>query len=139
MARWWKKMSRTDAQQKTKGWPVAYLRMTDGAAGSTDPVTLLRSSAKWNPGHFGRNAVQLAYVPFRVTDDGNDMGIRTLMLSYDDKRPLNHKHPALWIHWGPLRDYLRSHSREKWYVIVEHKPTDSGPGFFLTFQRTPPA
>lgn len=143
MPRWWKEMSRTDAQQRTKGWPVAYLRMTEGETGSTEPVSLLRPYVSWKPGRFGRHAVELAQVDFQVTDDGHDMGVHNLMLSHDDQRPLNHKHPALWIHWGSLRDYLRSNSRQGWCVVVERTATPdvgSGPGqgFSITFQAKPP-
>lgn len=139
MLRWWKKMSRTDAQQPTSGWPVAYLRMTEGEAGSAD-LDALFAGVQWAPGFFGKNPVDEAHVGFAVYDDGGSMGPHTLTLTYNEARTESHAHPALWIHWGEaLVDYLRQNSREGWYVVVQRNEPDDVMPFTLLFQRTPPA
>jgi hypothetical protein len=139
MLRWWKKMSRTDAQQPTEGWPVAYLRMTEGGAGSAD-LDALFAGVPWADGFFGRNPVQEAHVDFAVYDDDQPLGTYALTLTYNQARTESHMHPALWIHWGEaLCEHLRQNSREGWFVVVERNEPDAVAPFTLTFQRAQPA
>jgi hypothetical protein len=138
MARWWKRMSRTDAQQPTKGRLVPYLRLTEGEGDSTDPGDHLFQDAVWGPGHHGEHAVDESHVDFEVIDDDKALGNYDLRLTYDPTRPKNHAHPALWIHWGDLSDYLQKNDREGWYVVVERND-DAVVPLSLTFQRAAPA
>lgn len=139
MPRWWKRMSRTDAQQPTKGYLVAFLRMTGGEEGSDAPDSLFPHT-QWTDGHFGKNDVEEAHEDFEIVDDSRVLGNYNLLLTYDHERPRNHAHPALWIHWGDeLQEYLRANDREGWYVIVERNPPDAAaPPLTITFQRDQP-
>lgn len=140
MARWWKKMSRTDAQQPTKGYLVAYLRLTKNRA-KFDPNTwfkqVLFAGVTWGPGFHGRHAVDEAHAKFRVVDGSKDLGVFTLKLTHDHGRPANHKHPATWIHWDGLQGYLHANSREGWYVSVERDPSTT-PALTITFTTQKP-
>ncbi len=125
--RWWKRLSRTDAQQPTKGFPVAYLRLTQNR-GELDPrrwfKNVLFAGAEWRPDTFGRHDVESATVVFRVQDGATDLGDHALLLTHDDTRPANNGTPATWIHWGDdLAAYLRENSRQGWFVIVERTGT----------------
>jgi len=73
----------------------------------------------WRAGHFGKNAVEEATATFRVIDDGADLGAKQLKLTHHDDRPLNHKHPATWIHWETLRaGRAASRARPAWYNAI---------------------
>jgi hypothetical protein len=140
MARWWKTMSRTDAQQPTKGYLVAYLRLTQNR-GPLDPdvwfKNVLFAGATWTPGYFGRNSVEEATAAFQVFDGSSNLGLHQLKLTHDDKRPLNHKHPATWIHWEGLQPYLQGNNREDWYVVVERDSATSPPLTLRFVQQKP--
>jgi len=140
MARWWKKMSRTDAQQPTKGYPVKYLRLTQNGM-APDPDTWFRGtmfgSLTWSPGWFGEHPVSKAFATFRVVDAGKLVDVYELMLTHDPDRPLNHQHPATWIHWGPdLESYLEANSKEDWFVVVEQTAANQ---WSITWQQARPA
>lgn len=104
---------------------MAYLRLTQNR-GNLDPDTwfkqVLFSGVTWRACHFGKNAVEEATATFRVIDDGADLGAKQLKLTHHDDLPLNHKHPATWIHWETLQPYLQANDREGWYVEVERDP-----------------
>jgi hypothetical protein len=137
MARWFKKMSRSDAQQPTKGYPVPYLRLTKSDH-PIDPKSwfqqVMFAGLTWRPGWHGKSAVEESEADFRVVDNGTDLGIIRLRLTHNKTRTKSHAHPATWIHWGStLEARLRAHNREKWWVVVE-----SGSPCLLTFQAKKP-
>ena len=100
--RWSKKLSRTDAQQKTGGYPVPYLRFTR-AGHSQDNQTWFRNTffagANWNNGYFGEHAVEIANVNFHVTILGANRGVRQMMVTHDDDRMLNNNTPNTYLHY----------------------------------------
>jgi hypothetical protein len=141
MPRWWKKVSRTDAQQPTKGYLVGYLRLTQNR-GALDPDVwfkdVLFAGLSWTPSFFGRNPVEEAFADFQVYEGGAMLAVHQLKLTHDAKRPLNHKHPATWIHWESLQPHLQANSREGWYVVVERVPGPA-PQLILRFLQQKPA
>ncbi len=141
MARWWKTMSRTDAQQKTSGYVVPYLRLTQNR-GSLNPDTwfeqVLFQNVPWGPGFFGKNPVSTATATFAVHDGPLHLGSHNLVLTHDAKRPLNHQHPATWIHWGALQSHLAQNNRQGWYVIAEHNAAQT-PALSIRFTQVKPA
>lgn len=99
--RWKKRLSRTDAQIKTKGYPVAYLRFTQGD-NPVDVWTWFREkffgTERWTPGTFGKAAVEIAHVPFAVSVLGRSLGRVTMMVTHDESRRKNHKTPTTYLH-----------------------------------------
>lgn len=87
--RWEKKLSKSDAQVKTGGWPVPYIRLTRSGH-SSDTQTWFRhtffSGVSWKPGHFGDHAVEQAMVGFDVKLPGQSAHSRKLMITHDGGR-----------------------------------------------------
>lgn len=110
--RWTKKLSRTDAQQKTRGYPVPYIRLTRSDAAFDTQSTFRQtffSPTRWSPGHFGQHAVEEQYVVFDVIINGVAKGQRRMLVTHDSSRQNNNNTPNTWIHYddATIRD-LRS-------------------------------
>ena len=100
--KWSKKMSRTDAQQRTQGYPVPYLRFTQSRHPQSVQTWFRQvffAGAHWKPGFFGENPVEEAHVPFRVTINGVARGMRSMMVTHDGNRQQNHNTPNTYLHY----------------------------------------
>ncbi len=86
MLSWSKRLSRTDAQVPTKGYPVQYLRFTQ-SGNPQDVWVWFRSTffgaETWRPATFGKNAVERADVKIDVTVLGKSLGTLDFFLTYD--------------------------------------------------------
>lgn len=113
MPSWSKKLSLTDAQVPTKGYPVAYLRFTQ--SGNPHDVWVwvrntLFGGAKWFSSHFGKNAVERADVKIDTTVGGKHLGTLDFFLTYDKGRAKNNKTPTVYLHYpNTLIAELKSH------------------------------
>lgn len=100
--KWSKKLSKTDAQRKTRGYPVPYLRFTQSNH-SQDTKTWFRqtffSSGHWTNGHHGENAVEETHITFDVTIAGKNKGDRVMKVTHDDQRQYNNKTPNTYLHY----------------------------------------
>lgn len=101
--RWHKRsLSKTDAQQPTRGYPVAYLRFTQSKH-PQNVQTWFRNTfftgAIWNNGFFGNHAVERTSVRFRVTILGVLKGFRTMTVTHDSSRCQNNNTPNTWLHY----------------------------------------
>lgn len=99
---WSKIMSRTDAQQKTGGYPVQYLRFIKGK-NPQDNQSWFRntffSGQVWTPGVHGRNAVEECTVPMNVIIDGAHKGMRDFRITHDHNRKKNNSTPNTYLHY----------------------------------------
>lgn len=122
--RWEKQLSRSDAQVKTRGWPVPYIRLTRSGHGS-DTQTWFRNTfftgALWTPGYFGDHAVEQATVPFNVQMPGQPSKTRQLMVTHDGGREQTGKStPNTWVHWDDVtRNELRANNYAGRKIILE--------------------
>lgn len=132
--RWEKKLSKSDAQVKTGGWPVPYIRLTRSGH-SSDTQTWFRhtffSGVSWKPGHFGDHAVEQAMVGFDVKLPGQSAHSRKLMITHDGGRGQTGKStPNTWVHWDDItRDELRANNYAGRTIVLER--TNAG-SFLLT-------
>lgn len=99
---WSKKMSRTDAMQPTRGWPVPYMRFTK-SGNPQDNQTWFRhvllGNANWQPGVFGNHQVEQCIAPIDITILGQHKGIRNFMITHDPNRSNNNNTPNTYLHY----------------------------------------
>lgn len=100
---WYKKLSKTDAQQETTGGLVPYLRLTMGSRGD-DFQTWFRddffAGAPFVPGVFGKESVEIAKVPFDVTVKDVNIGTEIVTVTHGPARQNSNNTPNTWIHWS---------------------------------------
>jgi hypothetical protein len=102
--KWTKSLSRTDAQQKTKGYPVQYLRFIKGNNPHNNQTWFRQTffgTENWIPGFHGRHAVQECSVPIEVTVSGVSKGVRHFRVTHDSSRTNNHSTPNTYLHYDP--------------------------------------
>ena len=122
--RWEKQLSRSDAQVKTQGWPVPYIRLTRSGHAS-DTQTWFRNTffagIPWKLGHFGSHAVEEAFVTFNVQMPGQTPKARKLMVTHDNRREQTGKStPNTWVHWDDAtRNELRANNYAGRKIILE--------------------
>jgi hypothetical protein len=104
MATWSKRLSRTDAQQETKGGIVPYLRLTKSSLTTQDFQTWFRTdffaAANWQAGTFGKENVEQATIPFAVSINGVLIGTQDMLITHGDARQDSHNTPNTWLHWS---------------------------------------
>lgn len=121
---WEKKLSRSDAQVRTRGWPVPYIRLTRSGHAS-DTQTWFRNTffagVSWTPGHFGTHAVEQATVTFSVKMPGQTSKTRKLIVTHDSGREQTGKStPNTWVHWDDdTRNELRANNYAGRKIILE--------------------
>ena len=97
---WRKKLSKSDAQQKTRGAKMPFLRLTKSGM-AHDHTTWFRhrffDTLNWAPA--GGGQAEQARVAIRVVIDGQDRGRRYMTLDHDPKRPINHNAPTTHLHY----------------------------------------
>lgn len=137
--RWSKKLSRTDAQQPTGGYPVPYLRFT--CSGSPHDTQfwfrdVFFSSLVWRNSVFGQHPVEEADVAVEVTIHANNMGIRQMTLTYDAGRRANNNTPTTYLHYDPqtVNDLRNNNFTDDW-VVLERTPQGH---FHLSIQAVAP-
>ncbi|WP_428245679.1 hypothetical protein [Ferrovibrio sp.] len=101
--RWHKKpLSRTDAQQPTRGYRVPYLRFTKSKNPQNVQIWFRNTffaGMVWTNGFFGNHAVEETSVRFRVTILGVFKGNRMMKITHDSNRCRNHNTPNTWLHY----------------------------------------
>lgn len=99
---WSKKMSRTEAMQPTKGWPVPYMRFTKSKNPQNNQTWFRNNffaSQNWQPGVFGRHKVEQCVVPIDVTILSNNRGTRNFLVTHDPARAVNNSTPNTYLHY----------------------------------------
>lgn len=127
--KWRKKLTRSDAQEKTKGAKMPFLRFTKGSVGE-DHTTWFRENffadADWQPGYSGSgHNKETARVKMHVKLPGDDLGIRPMTLDHDPARAGNNRAPTTHLLYDTkTKQALESASLAGHSVIVERD--DSG-------------
>lgn len=99
---WIKKMSRTDAMQPTRGWPVPYMRFTKSGNPQNNQTWFrqnLFGQQNWQPGHFGQNAVEKCVAKINVIILGQQKGLRDFLITHDPHRAQNNSTPNTYLHY----------------------------------------
>lgn len=101
---WIKKLSKTDAQQETSGGLVPYLRLTKSSLDNEDFQTWFRDTlfdnAPWVAGTFGKEQVEEATIPFKVSVNDIQIGTQTLKVTHGVNRQHKNNTPNTWLHWN---------------------------------------
>lgn len=120
--RWWKKMSRTDAQQPTKGRVVPYMRFIKGKNPHKNQEWFRKTffaGQAWHQDLFGQHPVEQCTVPFEVTIAGVSKGIRNFLITHDDMRMNNNNTPNTWLHYdqATLNDLSKMNATGKIFSV----------------------
>jgi hypothetical protein len=139
VARWSKKLTRSDCGQPTAGsHTTGALRFTK-AGHPIDQATWFRSvlfaSASWDadPTRFGRERAQIR---FEVIVDGVNRGTHVLQLKYDAVRDAGQRNFTTDLKWGSATPVIIANNLVGEYVTVEHLADDS---FRLSIDSADPA
>lgn len=122
--KWRKTLTRSDAQQKTKGALMPFLRFTKGGTGK-DQTRWFReeffSDLKWEPSYSASgNNMEKANIKVRVKLGGEDLGVRNMHLDHDPARATNHRAPTTHLHFdGKTRQALEDQNFSGRSVVVE--------------------
>lgn len=110
VARWEKRLTRSDAQRKSTGNQRGSITLVR-ARQSIDAQTYFRrdffSSAAWTAGTTRTGAtLEMAFIPFRVSVMGQDLGTLALEVTYAANREARQKNYTSLLHLGPLAQYF---------------------------------
>lgn len=107
---WFKKLSKTDAQQETTGGLVPYLRLTKSSLKGEDFQSWFRNQffngVAFVPGVFGREHVEIAKIPFEVTVRDVNIGTETLTITHGGDREQSNNTPNTWLHWSSKLEHI---------------------------------
>lgn len=124
VTKWRKKLTRSDAQEKTRGAKMPFLRFTKGSV-SENHTTWFRENffagLDWQPGYSGSgHHKETASVKMHVKLPGDDLGIRSMTLDHDPARAGNNRAPTTHLLYDTkTRQALESASLSGRSVIVE--------------------
>lgn len=100
---WYKRLTRSDALQPTRGGRMSFLRFTQGLGRSESPETLFKDLS-WEPGRTRQDRdCFTATISITLTVEGTDKGSRQVSLQRVDQRADNHNAPAIHL---PYDDFL---------------------------------
>lgn len=123
VARWSKRMSRTDAQYAPAGTNVTgHLKLTQ-AQHPIDQKVYFRDdffgNLAWSTEQEARGDKETATCAFDVVFDGQDLGTVPLEIDHAEYRIADQNNVPTWLHWGALADRLRGANFSGWWVTIE--------------------
>ena len=128
---WTKELSKTDAQQPTKGRLVPYLRLTKSSLQTEDNQTWFRfvyfDDQNWQIGSFGHeNAIEFCHVNMRVAINRVNFGTHKIMITHGPNRKDMHDTPNTWLHWPEaLQFFMQNNDFSGWPVTLERQSDGS--------------
>nr|VFK32847.1 MAG: hypothetical protein BECKMB1821G_GA0114241_11285 [Candidatus Kentron sp. MB]VFK35556.1 MAG: hypothetical protein BECKMB1821I_GA0114274_11275 [Candidatus Kentron sp. MB]VFK77391.1 MAG: hypothetical protein BECKMB1821H_GA0114242_11325 [Candidatus Kentron sp. MB] len=137
--RWYKILTRSDAQQKTQGAKMPFLRFTKGNI-SGDHITWFRKEffgdLPWSRDFSKKDhTIETTRVALHVTIDGNDLGVRIMRLDHDPIRSENNNAPTTHLHYDTrTRQALEKTNLAGRTVELEK---DSEGNYSLSIYQTP--
>lgn len=123
--RWYKKMSRADAQQPegTKTNPTGNLKLTS-AGQNIDRETFFRDklfgNADWAVENRNAGELEKTVVPIEVHIEDERMGEINFYIDHGLYRIANQKNVPTWLHWGPFGKVLRGNDYFGRWVTIEN-------------------
>ena len=124
MLTWEKSMSRTDAQQETKGALVPYLRLTQGSLKDGDYKVWFREvlfgDLAWKECKVGRtDDCECAGVNIEYRISGKNFGDIATEISHCPSRQQSNNAPTTWLHWpSRIEDFLKENDLSENTVIL---------------------
>lgn len=122
-ARWWKKLTPSDAQRKPSGNQRGSITLTQ-AGHSIDAQTYFRDeffgNSKWNPEVTSTGEQREAAVaPFRVNFLGTDLGVGKIMLTHAANRESSQANYTSLLHLGSFLapHFAKSNATDKWLEL----------------------
>jgi hypothetical protein len=101
--KWRKRLTKSDAQEDTKGARMPFLRLTKGST-NEDHTTFFRtdffSGLAWRK--TGKGGKETAVVPIDVELAGKSLGTRNMTLDHDPARAANHRAPTTHLHYDDV-------------------------------------
>lgn len=98
------RLSLTDAQRKTSGRKVPYLRFTQ-RGNAFNVLTYFRttffSGQTWTVSQFGRSVVEECTITADVVIAGQLKGKRDFVITHNPKRANSNSAPTTWLHYDP--------------------------------------
>lgn len=122
--KWRKRLSRSDAQQDTRGAKMPFLRFTRGSIPG-DHTTWFRevffAGADWRHETSRQmHSIETAQIKIHVIINGNDLGERSMKIDHDPARVGNHNAPTTHLHYdAKTRKELESTDLSEHLVVVE--------------------
>ena len=120
---WSKVLTRSDAQRKTAGALMPFLRFTRSNSGH-DHRTWFRKvffeDLDWREGISGRGLpMEWAEIKLDVTIEGAELGVRAMRLDYIPGRALNNSAPTTHLHYDRrTKQVLGSKNYAGWQIVV---------------------
>lgn len=119
-----KKLSKSDAQVKTRGALMPFLRFTKKGAPVGNPSSLRNdffADLNWQPTYSALgHQKEIARIKVHVRLPGNDLGVRTMTLDHDPQRKKNHVAPTMHLLYDDVtRQALEATNLAGHDVIVE--------------------
>lgn len=124
---WTKKLSKTDAQQKTSGGIVPYLRLTRSSLKAVDFQSWFRDTffdvTNWKADTFGRETdIESCCVDMAISINGVKFGKKPFKITHGPNRHLQNNTPNTWLHWpDELQDVLRENNTTGWPVTMKRR------------------
>lgn len=122
--RWYKRMSRADAQQPANPNtnPTGSLKLTR-AGQDIDQTTFFRyrmfGEANWASEPRPRGALEEAIVPVDVIVEGVSQGKMNFKIDHAEYRIAGQSNVSTWFHWGALRETLQRNDFTQAWVVLE--------------------
>lgn len=121
---WTKELSKTDAQQKTKGAFVEFLRLTQKGLSEGDFKTWFRTTmfgdCDWHPGKVGRDEdAEICHADIMYMINGVKLGTMVTTISHSAERYKNNSAPNTWLHWpDAIKSVLHENDTTGWPVTL---------------------
>ena len=120
---WDKNLSRSDAQRKTAGALMPFLRLTRSNSGQDHRTwfrTVFFGNLDWQQEMSPQGLpMEWAEVELHVTIGGTELGVRAMRLDHIPGRALNNSAPTTHLHYDPkTRQALGSRNYAGWQIVV---------------------
>jgi hypothetical protein len=134
---WWKRLSRSDAQQETGGslMPFRFTRENCPGDFRTWFREIFFKELAWGKTTRGNSSFEEADIIISVIITGLNFGPRHMRLTHAEYRPENHNAPATHLDFdSETKEYLRGNDMTGKYIIFSKDLT----GFQLVIQDNAP-
>ena len=136
---WSKKLSKSDAQQETRGGLMPFRFTQENCPG--DQTTWFRevlfNDADWKDKTWGKYQLEEADIKMSVSIQGEDLGQRDMILTHAERRSKNHNAPATHLNFDEVtKEYLQDNDMTGKEITIS-KDALTG-GFELVIQDSEP-
>ena len=135
---WWKKLSLSDARQKTGGGLMPFRFTSENCPGNF--VTWFKDvffgELEWGGAIQMGRQIEEAHIGISVNIDGEDLGQRIMRVTHDEQRNKNNGAPTTHLNFDEAtNEYLRSNDMTGKYIVFSKGLAGD---FHLIIQDEPP-